>query len=138
MPNILCRKNAAPDDRDFVVAAARAFYCDWYLSDEARAAAITSPGVELTEMIRETEAWAFDLARSFLADFEAANKPIDALLEEFSKLWKGDREFGESTVGWYAGMEALGHGVGLFDYGIDIENMPRVEAYPETTGRPQI
>lgn len=135
MSYILSAKHARKSDSEFVIAAARAFYCDWYLSDEARERRVSGPGVELTEVIPETQRWAFALARKFVAQLEqAAGQSLPFILADFEASWDGDRDYSEENAGWYAAMEAMGHGVGLFLFGIDFDPMPRVEVYPGAEG----
>ncbi len=64
MSYILSTKYARKSDSDFVIAAARAIYCDWYLSDEKREARLGGQ-CELTDVIPETQRWAFRSARMF-------------------------------------------------------------------------
>jgi len=61
---------------------------------------------------------------------EAAGQPLHDILADFEASWDGDRPYSEVSAGWYAAMEAMGHGVGLFDFGINFEPMPRIKAYP--------
>lgn len=131
MSYVLSHKYARKSDNDFIVAAARAFYIDWYLSDPQREKAVSGPGVELTEVCPETQRWAFALAREFVLDLEkAAGQPINNILADFEAVWYGRESYSEENAGWYAAMQAMGHGVGLWEYGIDFSPMPRVEAYP--------
>lgn len=147
MSYVLSRKFARATDCDFIVAAARAFYCDWYLSDEKRAARIERPGVELTDEIPETQRWAFRLARAFAtrlatranesrgyAPPHAPTASLPTLLAEWVDIANaspgGDRDPTEENFGWYAAMQAMGHGVGLNDaFGFRVE-VPHAEAYP--------
>lgn len=140
MSYILSRKYARRTDSDFVVAAARAFYCDWYLSDERRERAISSPGAELTESIPETQRWAFELARGFVRQLEAKGPEgnrctIEQILAMWFARWDGDREPTEENAGWYAAMQAMGHGVGLDDAGGLCVNLPHVEPFPVFSDR---
>lgn len=135
MSYVLSTKHARRSDPDFVVAAARAFYCDWYLSDEARERRVSGAGVELTEVIPETQRWAFKLARRFVERLEAAaGHSLPHILTDFEASWSGDLDYSEENAGWYAAMEAMGHGVGLYLFSIDFDPMPRVEAYPGAEG----
>ena len=141
MSTIDCRKYARQTDCDFVVAAARAFYCEWYLSDDRREASVSGPGVELTDVIPETERWAFAMARQFAEEFERRNRDNIGHDEAiaYTSFWLGQSdEFkrhqtnnnSELEAGWYAAMQAMGHGVGLADYGIDDVDCGHVEVYP--------
>lgn len=147
MSYVLSRKFARATDCDFIVAAARAFYCDWYLSDEKRAARIERPGVELTDEIPETQRWAFRLARGWAFDLTQHALAPDRvptmqcgldILPRVLERWRdsaaaaggGDRDPTEENFGWYAAMQAMGRGVGLDDaFGFRVE-VPRTEAYP--------
>lgn len=142
MSNILDRKFARKSDSDFVVAAARAIYCDWYLSDERREAAVSGPRVELTEVIPSTQRWAFRQARAFTGklleckhDSQFLAPRLEAMLTGWFIGWKGDRESSEENAGWYAAMQAMGHGVGLSDAGGIKVDLPHLEASPQYSER---
>lgn len=137
MANILSCENGRVGDGAFVIAAARAFYVDWWVSwAEEHRPSLIRPQCELTEIAPATARWAFALARSFVTELERClGKPLDALLEEWEASWTPDRprdgEWSEQLAGWYAAMEAMGHGVGLFLFGIEVgRHMPMIEAYP--------
>jgi hypothetical protein len=137
MANILSCEHARVGERIFVIAAARAFYVDWWVSwAEEHRPSLLRPQCELTEIAPATRRWAFALARSFVVELERAlGKPLDALLEEWEAAWTPDRprngEYSEENAGWYAAMEAMGHGVGLFLFDIDVgRRMPSIEAWP--------
>lgn len=137
MSYILSRKYARKSDSDFVVAAARALYCDYMLS--AHPARYERSGAELTELIPETQRWAFRQARHFAARVVETKMPqratLDSVLAEWFSTWKGDREATEENAGWYAAMQAMGHGVGLYDAGgLDID-LPHIEAMPTYSDR---
>lgn len=126
MTDVLDRKLARQTDSDFIVAAARAIYCDWYLSDPKREARVTGPGVELTGVIPHTQRWAFDRARKFAVDLcdKLGEQSLEALLKSWEPIWNGDRDFTEENAGWYAAMGAMGHGVSLYDAGRIEVNYP--------------
>lgn len=134
MSYCLSTKYARKDDSDFVIAAARVIYCDWYLSDERRERAVSGPGVELTEVIPETQRWAFRQARKFaqaiaLKEY-CSDVGIQGVLANWFKTWDGDREPTEENAGWYAAMQAMGHGVGLDDAGGLRVELPHLEPMP--------
>jgi hypothetical protein len=152
MSYILSRKYARKSDPDFVVAAARAIYCDYTLSrmDEKG----TTPGqCELTEVLPETAPWAFNLARNFTIELwcllctgsktklpldwnpepSHLNAATDKLLTHLQSMpdnGHADRDRSDENLGWYAAMQAMGHGVGLRECGIDIDRLPHLEATP--------
>lgn len=136
MAYILSTKHARKSDSDFVVAAARAFYVDWYLSNEKRERRVSEPGVELTEVCPETQRWAFKLARDFARQIEEAYKlPLGSILDKWAEYAEAypyrDRDADETDLGWYAAMGAMGHGVGLSTvFGIEADEVPSIEAYP--------
>lgn len=126
MSYILSRKFACKDDSDFVVALARCIYCDWFLSDPVRESRVLSPGVDLTECIPETQRWAFQRARGYLLSLESeSGMPLAKLLDEWQADAKEadpvhvDRDASLENLGWYCGMQAVGHGVGLRNCGVD-------------------
>lgn len=126
-------KYARKGDSTFVIAAARAFYVDWWCTRMEELGRL--PGqCELTEAAPETQRWAFVLARDFVSDIEGQHdSTIDTVLSNWYAIWEGhsdvDREPSEELAGWYAAMGAMGHDVGLGDFGIEAK-LPNVEAYP--------
>lgn len=141
MPYILSRKYARKSDPDFFIAAARAIYCDWYLSDERRANALGG-GIELTDHIPETQRWAFERAREWAASMVYDQThgmgltPCRALARLLD-TWRAsaesnsvhvDREPTDENLGWYAAMQAMGHGVGLDCCGVECARLPYLES----------
>jgi len=128
MSYILSTKYSRQSDSDFIIAAARAFYVDWWCNRMEELGQTDGwSGCELTEIAPETQRWAFKTAREFHHDII---KHVDAsYLDHWREQWSGDREGTDDMIGWYAAMEAMGHGVGLWEYGIDVD-LPHVEAYP--------
>ncbi|PWC98031.1 hypothetical protein [Azospirillum sp. TSO5] len=136
MAYVLSLKHARKSDSDFVIAAARAFYVDWYFSDlnPRKPNESKLSGCELTEEAPETQRWAFKLAREFATGLVGKLGPsLPVILEGWRKTWDEyahkDRESSDENMGWYAAMEAMGHGAGLFDFGIEVD-LPHIEAYP--------
>ncbi len=151
MTYILSREHARKSDSDFTVAAARAIYCDYTLNrmDEK---GTTPGGCELTEVLPATQPWAFKLARRFtvecwlrlclhsrLKQFNGALPParvalaserLVAYLQSLPGIRPADRERTPDILGWYAAMQAMGHGVGLRECGIDVGRLPHLEAWP--------
>lgn len=129
MSSILCRKNARKSDSDFVVAAARAFYVDWWAREqEERGRSLRG---EILDYAPPTARWAFRLARRFARDTATAlQRPLPDIITDWLAQWDGDRKASAEMAGWYAAMQAMGHGVGLNDAGgIDVD-LPYVESYP--------
>ena len=132
MSYILSKKYARKDDSDFIVAAARAFYVDYWCSRMEELGKLPGP-CELTEQAPETQRWAFKLARDFARRIVEESKEGSFTLEEYISAWASaaeasDHFLDEETIGWYAAMQAMGSGVGLHDYGIDV-TLPYIEAY---------
>lgn len=130
MSYIYSTKYARKRDSTFVICAARAIYCEWYLSDEKREAAIGGQ-CELTDVIPETQLWAFRAAELF--ECKCREMHGDDIIGQWTEQMEasdhrqGDEDPDE-MVGWYAAMEAMGHGVGLSDYGIETQ-LPYLEAH---------
>lgn len=137
MSYILSRKYARKSDSDFVVAAARAFYCDYMLS--AHETRYSRSGAELTELVPETQRWAFRQAREFaqkiMTQVGMPTADISIVIAEWFKDWDGDRDATEENAGWYAAMQAMGHGVGLYDAGRIEFDVPHTEAFPTYSAR---
>ena len=133
---------ARKSDSDFVLAAGRAFYVDYWAmigQDENGNGGNGDKvpgGCDLLDYAPQTQRWALALARSFVADLERKfARPIAGLIEEWRTTAEGarycDRDPTDINLGFYAAMEAMGHGVGLGDMGIDVD-LPYIEAYPRS------
>lgn len=63
---------------------------------------------------------AIHAARTLCLGIERAHGvTIDALFNGLEPIWAGDREYSASIFGHYCAMQAMGHGVGLYDAGGD-------------------
>ena len=112
----------------FARGAARAVWYSEYASevdnsledrDDARKALSPGPGGDWTNTSPDPDKAALKDGKEFTKKFMRAVTPAE-LRAIAEKLDSGD-------AGWYAMMGALGHGVGLWDYGVDIEKRLRWE-----------
>lgn len=138
MSYLLSKKHARKDDCDFIVAAARAFYVDWWCNRMGELGKLPG-GCELTDVAPETQPWAFkqarDLARYICLDKRRSLRydiflsyVITDWIKESEAYEYRDREPTEDILGWYAAMSSMGHGVGLEDLGISSYGIRRMES----------
>lgn len=134
---------ASKSEHPFVLAAARAFYVDWWLnvdpdaSGEGRNSRRIGSGCEILDIAPQTQRWAIKLARQFAADIATRyGTSLEHILEQWQAYAEtadhADREATIENLGFYAAMQAMGHGVSLWDCGVELgaPGLPRVEAYP--------
>lgn len=150
-------RHAAKADNDFVLGLARCLHVDYWLSTpEGREA--EGPGVELEEAAPQTERWAIQMARRLTRQIIERHYPygydyrrdtdaikagefkLTRILDRWRELAESDRYWcrptNDETLGWYAGMTYLGHGVGLWEIdGFDSDKETGFtgcgEAYPD-------
>jgi hypothetical protein len=109
------------DWNSFEEAAAQAFWADTYISEaeelsehrEAYDALSPGPGGEWLNVLPDTP-------KSAEKEGAAFTKKIRAKLTT-AELREVDSRMTVDKAGWYAAMQAMGHGVGWFDYGVDID-----------------
>lgn len=138
MSYILSTKHARKSDRDFIVAAARAYYVCWWADNEEEKGRCHG-GCELTDVAPETQPWAFKAARelAMLISLKLRRSLkyeifLDSILESWRRdadMRRADRDLTEENLGWYAAMQAMGHGVGLRDLGI-VADIPYLDVQP--------
>lgn len=117
------------DWKEFNKGAARALWADAYITEiegriedgevsyqEARGNIVPGPGGAWEDYIPEVPRAAMTDAKKFTKKF--LTHLNDAALDKLDRI---ATEIGNDGVGWYAMMDALGHGVGLFDYGFRLE-----------------
>lgn len=133
-------RHATDEDGDFIIAAARCFFVESWSSegqDENGNGGNVDRcgGMDLLDCAPETEAWAVKMARDFAAALVLKHDVVS--LAHVLARWRSMPDFGtgdrdaddDAVLGWYAGMQALGHGVGLEDAtGVRLE-VPDAEAY---------
>lgn len=130
MSYILSARYARRDDDEFTIAAARALYVDWWCSRMEELGRDKGwSGCELTELAPETQRWAFQQVRPWVQRLAEMFGPDyrDVWRELWDAYEYSDRPSDDENMGWYAAMEAMGHGVGLSDFGIDVR-LPSLEA----------
>jgi len=116
----------AHDDYDWITfaeQAALAFWADAYMDEvqnlaeegyrKAYEALSPGPGGEWLDVIPETPESALDDGRAFTAKLQGKLSVAD--LREVSEKMSPEK------AGWYAAMGAMGHGVGWWDYDVDID-----------------
>ncbi len=105
---------------------ARAFFaCAWADQCEETGNAKILSGREILDLIpSEFDAAAWHAARTLQFDMESAN---GASIEKLYARAIKQNPLAVSEFGHYCAMQAMGHGVGLFDYGIDGITVPYVE-----------
>jgi hypothetical protein len=106
---------------------ARAFFASaWADQCEETGNARILSGREILNLIpSEFDPAAWHAADTLIFDLESSNngKPVETLYADALK----QNPIAVSEFGHYCAMESMGHGVGLFDYGIDCVNVPYVE-----------
>lgn len=137
---------ARKSDGDFVLAAGRAFWADyWANRNEDK----IGPGTEILDLAPQTPRWALKLGRKLMhaladtykipATYGVPPRPyrdsirdsaLCAKLRFAADRDKGDRYPSDSNLGWYAAMQAMGHGVGLECCGLESIRVPYMEACP--------
>lgn len=120
--------------RDIIkLGMARAFFCSAWADQANECGHQFAPGTELTDaMPQELEPAAYHAADTLIFDMERANGcPISDQWDETTRGNVDASELREKPELWghYAAMQAMGHGVGLGDYGIgeDMVRVPYVE-----------
>ena len=105
---------------------ARAFFASaWADQCEESGNARILSGREIMDLIPpEFDPAAWHAARTLQFDMESAN---GASIEELYSRALKQNPLAVSEFGHYCAMQAMGHGVGLFDYGIDCITVPYVE-----------
>lgn len=101
-------------NNQFLHHAARAFFASAW-ADQMDEAGVTLRGEILAQLPADTDPSAIHAARTLLHDMLRANGAHDAgaLLARCPD--EGDRPHTLETLGHYAAMQAMGHGVGLGD-----------------------
>ena len=110
--------NPGKESSEFEQHAARAFFAIAWAdaSDESEDSPI-GPGTEIFDVMPdEIDPAAIDAARTLRTDLERINgKTISALMCLIERYGDGDRPNTIESFGHYAAMQAMGHGVGLYD-----------------------
>jgi hypothetical protein len=128
--------------KKFELHAARAFFASaWADAVEESEDSPIVPGVEIMDtMPAEIDPAATHAAQTLRVDIERANvRTIAQLLDEIEAHGDGDRANTAEHFGHYAAMQAMGHGVGLFEaFGseiYDVIRVPYVEFGPHSLGK---
>jgi hypothetical protein len=114
-------------NQDILNAMAKAFFASAW-ADQAEEAGESLSGKEIFDVmpaIIDKHAW--HAARILYMQMQAVNGVSMETLYERAKLESGNPDFPIKDFGHYAAMEAQGHGVGLFDYGIFGIMVPYIE-----------
>lgn len=102
---------------EFEMHAARAFFASaWADACDETGPGIGS-GVEIMEAMPDTiDPAAINAARTLRMDIERINgASVARLMRRIEKIADGDRPATMESFGHYAAMQAMGHGVGLYD-----------------------
>jgi hypothetical protein len=115
---------------EFEKYAARAFFASAWAdaADESENSPI-GPGTEIMDVVPdEIDPAAVHAARTLRMDIERVNAAsINHLMLRIKKIANGDRPATVEFFGHYAAMQAMGHGVGLYDaFGSDVHEMVKV------------
>ena len=115
---------------EFEKHAARAFFASAWAdaADESENSPI-GPGTEIMDIVpSEIDPAAVHAARTLRMDIERVNTlTVTEMLQAIEVLADGDRPATMEFFGHYAAMQAMGHGVGLYDaFGSDIHEMVKV------------
>jgi len=119
---------------EFIYHASRAFFASAWadMADECESDVI-SMGVEIMSVMPdETDPAAIHAANTLMMDIERINgKPLEALIKIIQEKGDGDRPNTIEHFGHYAALQAMGHGVGLYDaFGsevYDVVKVPHIE-----------
>lgn len=104
--------------QDFIHFASRAFFaCAWAdQCEESENESILSGQEIMQIMPDEIDTAAIDAAETLCRVMERSNAgSIDDLFSKAQELADGDRESTIENFGHYCAMQAMGHGVGLYD-----------------------
>ena len=109
---------------EFVLHASRAFFASAWadMADECESDVI-GPGVEIMSVMPQAvDPAAIHAAETLLKDIERVNgKTLGELFAIVETIGNGDRENTMEHFGHYCAMQAMGHGVGLYDaFGSDV------------------
>ena len=115
---------------EFLHYAAKAFFASAWadMADECGSDVI-SMGVEIMSVMPdETDPSAIHAANTLVMDIERINgKPLESLLDLIDDIADGDRPATAEYFGHYAAMQAMGHGVGLYDsFGSEVYNVVKI------------
>lgn len=104
-----------------LTSMAKAFFASAWADYQDENGLISFCGVEIMDVLPvNIDPAAIDAAKELYTSIEKANgKSIDDVLSEIS--------IDAETFGHYSAMDAMGHGVGLQDYGIDSVVVPMLE-----------
>lgn len=108
---------------EFQHHAARAFFASaWADMCDEDGPGIPSGAEVMDIMPDEIDSAARHAARTLMMDMERANgKTIEALMSDIQGIADGDRDATMEFFGHYSAMQAMGHGVGLYDaFGRDV------------------
>jgi hypothetical protein len=119
---------------EFIYHASKAFFASAWadMADECESDVI-SMGVEIMSVMPdETDPAAIHAANTLMMDIERINgKPLEALIKIIQEKGDGDRPNTIEHFGHYAALQAMGHGVGLYDaFGsevYDVVKVPHIE-----------
>lgn len=118
---------------EFILHASRAFFASAWADAAADANSEAASGVEIMNaMPDDIDPSAVHAAETLLMDLERKNgKDLDTLMGMIERDGDGDRPNTVEMFGHYCAMQAMGHGVGLYDaFGQDMHaaiQVPYVE-----------
>ena len=115
---------------EFIYHASKAFFASAWadMADECGSDVI-GMGVEIMSVMPdEIDPAAIEAAETLVMDIERINgKPLESLLELIKDTADGDRPATAEYFGHYAAMQAMGHGVGLYDaFGSEVYNVVKI------------
>ena len=115
---------------EFIHHASRAFFASAWadMADECGADVI-GPGTEIMDVMPdEIDPAAIHAANTLMMDIERVNgKPLESLMAVIEEKGDGDRPNTVEMFGHYAAMQAMGHGVGLYDaFGSEVHDVVKV------------
>ena len=115
---------------EFIHHASKAFFASAWadMADECGSDVI-GMGVEIMSVMPdEIDPAAIHAANTLASDIERINgKPLESLLDLIDDIADGDRPATAEYFGHYAAMQAMGHGVGLYDsFGSEVYDVVKI------------
>lgn len=109
---------------EFILHASRAFFASaWADMADEYDSDVIGPGVEIMSVMPQAvDPAAIHAAETLLMDIERVNgKTLPELFATVETIGEGDRPNTMEFFGHYCAMQAMGHGVGLYDaFGSDV------------------
>jgi len=115
---------------EFLHHAARAFFASaWAEMADECGSNVIGPGTEIMNVMPDDiDPAAIHAANTLVMDIERINgKPLESLLDLIDDIADGDRPATAEYFGHYAAMQAMGHGVGLYDsFGSEVYDVVKI------------